>query len=199
MYGRMRHTFRASRQTEERFACSTLVADRAVSRRDFWNKSAGRRRCLKLTLVEPAESVRAQAVVRSKGFTTTAISDSATLPEGLFGGFDLVLANHVFYYVPDLDDILQRLISSLSPRGMFLTAIAGYTNALIEFWITGFRLISRGVPYNTSEDVETSLRHLGANYQKQPVSYEVKFQDTQENRMRMIRFLLARSPAGYAA
>jgi trans-aconitate 2-methyltransferase len=146
---------------------------------------------LKLTLVEPVESVRPQAVVRSKGYTTTAISDSATLPEGLFGCFDLVLANHVFYYVPDLENILQRLISSLSPRGMFLTAIAGYTNALIEFWIAGFRLISREIPYNTSEDVETSLRDLGANYQKQPVSYEVKFQDTQENRMRMIRFLLA--------
>jgi SAM-dependent methyltransferase len=146
---------------------------------------------LKLTLVEPAESVRPLAVERLKGFTTTAISDSAALPEGLFGCFDLVLANHVFYYVPDLKDILQRLISSLSPSGVFLTAIAGYTNALIEFWITGFGLIGREIPYNTSEDVETALRDLGANYQKQQVPYEVKFQDTHENRMRMIRFLLA--------
>jgi SAM-dependent methyltransferase len=146
---------------------------------------------LKLTLVEPAESVRPLAVESLKGFATTAISDSATLPEGLFGCIDLVLANHVFYYVPDLKDNLQRLIRSLSPSGILLTAIAGYTNALIEFWITGFGLIGREIPYNTSEDVETALRDLGANYQKQQVPYEVKFQDTHENRMRMIRFLLA--------
>jgi SAM-dependent methyltransferase len=146
---------------------------------------------LKLTLVEPVESIRALVVERSQGFTSTAISDSATLPEGLFNCFDLVLANHVFYYVPDLANTVQRLMSSLSPRGVFLTAIAGYTNALIEFWITGFGLIGREIPYNTSEDVETALRDLGATYQKQQVPYEVKFQDTHENRMRMIRFLLA--------
>jgi hypothetical protein len=76
--------------------------------------------------------------------------------------------------VPDLKDILQRLIRSLSPSGIFLTAIAGHTNALIEFWITGFGLIGREIPYNTSEDVETALRDLGANFQKQQVPYEVK-------------------------
>ncbi len=146
---------------------------------------------LKLTLVEPAESVRLHAVARLKDFTTTAISDSATLRQELFECFDLVLANHVFYYVPDLKDIMQRLIRSLDPSGILLTAIAGYTNALIEFWITGFGLIGREIPYNTSEDVETALRDLGANYQKQQVPYEVKFQDIQENRMRMVRFLLA--------
>jgi hypothetical protein len=32
---------------------------------------------------------------------------------------------------------------------------------------------------------------LGAGYQKQQVAYELTFPDTEENRMRIIRFLLA--------
>ena len=78
------------------------------------------------------------------------------------------------------------------PRsGIFVTAIAARTNALIEFWIIGFRLLGREIPYNTSEDVETALQELGADYQKQQVAYELTFPDTEENRMRIIRFLLA--------
>ena len=86
---------------------------------------------------------------------------------------------------------LAKLINALLASGIFVTAIAARTNALIEFWITGFRLLDREIPYNTSEDVETALQVLGAAYQKQQVAYELTFPDTDENRMRLIRFLLA--------
>jgi hypothetical protein len=39
--------------------------------------------------------------------------------------------------------------------------------------------------------VEAALQELGAAYEKQPVAYEVAFPDTGENRMRILRFLLA--------
>lgn len=146
---------------------------------------------LRLTLVEPVESARRQAVVRLVGFTKTPIAESATLPAGLVASFEIVLANHVFYYVPDLRGQLAKLIAALSVSGLFVTAIAARTNALIEFWITGFRLLGREIPYNTSEDVETALQELGADYQKQEVAYELTFPDTEENRMRILRFLLA--------
>jgi trans-aconitate 2-methyltransferase len=146
---------------------------------------------LQLTLVEPVESVRRQAVVRVAGYTKHPVVDSATLPGGTRGGFQVVLANHVLYYVPDLRSQLAGLIDALSPAGVFLTAIASRTNALVGFWIAGFRLLGRDVPYNTSEDVEAALEQLGTGYDKQPVGYRLAFPDMKENRMRILRFLLA--------
>jgi len=146
---------------------------------------------LQLTLVEPADSVRQLAVERLKKFTAAPIADSAQLPSGLNCGFDLVLANHVLYYVPDLASHLRQLIDSLAPSGVFLTAIAARSNALIQFWLTGFQLLGQEVPYHVSEDVDAALREIGANYQREAVPYELTFPDTEENRMRIIRFLLA--------
>jgi trans-aconitate 2-methyltransferase len=146
---------------------------------------------LQLTLVEPVESRRSQAVARLAVFTRSPIYESATLPDGLTGRFDVVLANHVLYYVPDLRAHLAKLIESLSAPGIFLCAIAGRTNALIQFWITGFGLLGMEIPHHTSEDVEAALQELGANYEKLPVPYELTFPDSKENRMRIIRFLLA--------
>jgi SAM-dependent methyltransferase len=116
---------------------------------------------------------------------------SAALAAGVKGSFDIILANHVFYYVPGLQDQLARLIFALSPAGVFVTAIAARTNPLIEFWIAAFRLLGREIPYNTSEDVAAALQELGADYQKQQVAFELTFPDTEENRMHIIRFLLA--------
>jgi trans-aconitate methyltransferase len=146
---------------------------------------------LRLTLVEPVESVRRQAVTRLASFTEAPLAESATLPAGLRASFDFVLANHVLYYVPELRGQLAKLIDTRSPAGVFATAIAGRTNALIEFWIAGFGLLGKEIPYHMSEDVEAALRELGADYQKQQVAYELTFPDTEENRMRIIRFLLA--------
>jgi SAM-dependent methyltransferase len=155
---------------------------------------------MRLTAVEPVAAARQQAVARLTGFTHTAIADSTTLPDGIAGCFDVVLSNHVLYYVPELADRLRKLIDALSPSGVFLTAIAGRTNALIQFWIAGFGLSGREIPYNTSEDVEAALRDLGVRYAKQEVPYELTFPDTEQNRMRIVRFLfgdyLASMPIG---
>jgi len=146
---------------------------------------------LELSLLEPVEAARRQAVARVAGFTQRPVTELATLPVGLSARFDIVIANHVFYYVADLKDQLQRLVNTLAPTGMFLTAIAGQTNALIEFWVVGFGLLSKNIPYNMSEDVEQALDQLGADYQKQPIPYELTFPDSEENRMKIVRFLMA--------
>ena len=146
---------------------------------------------LRLTLVEPVEAARRQAASRLARYAAEPVTQSATLPVGPANRFELILSNHVLYYVPDLPGELTKLIDSLAPTGVFATAIAGRTNALIAFWLTGFRLLGREVPYNTSEDVEAALCNLGADYEKQQVAYELKFPDTEENRLRIIRFLLA--------
>jgi trans-aconitate methyltransferase len=146
---------------------------------------------LLLTLVEPVESARRQAVARLARYSQSPVLDSATLPGQTLGNFDVVLANHVLYYVPELHAHLARLINSVAKAGVFVTAIAPRTNALIEFWIAGFRSVGKDIPYNTSEDVEAGLQRLGADFQKHHVDYELTFPDTEENRTRIIRFLLA--------
>jgi trans-aconitate 2-methyltransferase len=146
---------------------------------------------LRLTLVEPVESARRQAVARTVGYGDHPAVDSATLAGGTTSNFEVVLANHSLYYVPGLSSQLAGLIGALSPAGAFVTAIASRANALIEIWIAGFGLIGRDIPYNTSEDVEAGLEQSGAVYEKQQVPYELAFPDTEENRMRIIRFLLA--------
>lgn len=144
-----------------------------------------------LTLVEPVDSVRRQAAERLASRSGTPIVDSATLPGKGAGPFDLILANHVFYYVPNLRGALAKLVSSLAAGGTFVTAIAGRSNALIQFWIAAFRQLERDVPYNVAEDLERALQEAGANYAKRSVTYDLTFEDSKANRMRILRFLLA--------
>ncbi|MBA4106496.1 MAG: class I SAM-dependent methyltransferase [Pirellula sp.] len=144
-----------------------------------------------LTLVEPVDAVRRQAIERLANRSETPIVESATLPAAGAGPFDLILANHVFYYVPNLRAELAKLVGSLAAGGVFVTAIAGRSNALIQIWIAAFRELGRDVPYNVAEDVERSLQELRADYAKRSVAYELAFEDSEANRMRILRFLLA--------
>lgn len=146
---------------------------------------------LRLTLVEPVETARRAAVERVRQFSAVPVTAIATLPDEIVDRYDVILANHVLYYVPELQSQLAKLIGSLSATGVFTAAIAGRTNTLIEFWKVGFGLLGRDIPYHVSEDVESSLRALGVDYDKRQVGYELSFPDTEENRMRIIRFLLA--------
>jgi SAM-dependent methyltransferase len=146
---------------------------------------------LRLTLVEPVESVRREAVARLARFAASPLVESSALPNTLAEHFDIVLANHVFYYVPNLESTLRQLIAVLAPTGVGLVAIAPRTNVVLsELWFVAFKLLGREVPYNTSEDVEVALQALNANYEKYQVPYELSFPDSVENRMRIIRFLL---------
>lgn len=146
---------------------------------------------VRLTLVEPVESARQQAILRVASLTTWPVTESAALPVESRDRFDCILANHVFYYVPKLKAQLAALIGSLAPGGILITAIASRANALIEFWTAGFGLLGQDVPYHTAENVEAALRELGTEYDKQQVAYDLSFPDTEENRLRIIRFLLA--------
>jgi SAM-dependent methyltransferase len=146
---------------------------------------------LQVTLVEPVEAARKKAVAALTPRTLHPVVDLPSVPGGLESVFEIVLANHVLYYVPELNNQLAGLINALSPAGVFLTAIASRTNALVEFWIAAFQLLGKEAPYHTSEDVEAGLKKLGASYRKEAVPYRLEFPDTEANRMRILRFLLA--------
>src|SRR5262249_26864249 len=62
-------------------------------------------------------------------------------------------------------------------------------NALVDLWCRAFPLIGRPVPYQTAEDVEAALRQLGRPFERREVGYDLNFQDTEENRLKILRFL----------
>jgi trans-aconitate 2-methyltransferase len=144
---------------------------------------------LDLALVEPSATYRQQAVERLGTMTDAPIRAWDTLPTGSERAFDLILSNHVLYYVPELPATLDRIVRALDQRGLFLTAIAGRDNALVDLWFRGFPLIGRPVPYNTAEDVQAALAGLDVAYQSREVGYTLSFPDTEEYRLKILRFL----------
>jgi SAM-dependent methyltransferase len=144
---------------------------------------------LDLALVEPSSAYRRQAVERLAARTMRPIRAWDELPAESAEGFDLILSNHVLYYVPDLEPTLGRIVRSLTANGLFLTAIAGRDNALVDLWFRGFPLIGRPVPYKTAEDVEAALSGLGRPYDRREIRYDLSFPAAEENRLKILRFL----------
>jgi SAM-dependent methyltransferase len=145
---------------------------------------------LHLSLVEPAEIYREPAVERLQPFSQHSVKAWPALPPGLTACFDLVLANHSLYYVPDLENTVSDILNSLSPSGVFLCALAGQDNLLIQFWHHCFGLIGKAVPYHTAEELEAVLLNQRVAHRTENVTYKLAFPDSEENRLRIMRFLL---------
>ncbi len=93
---------------------------------------------LEITLVEPVRHQREEAARRLAKFSRRAIESLDGLPTVDESRFDLVLSNHALYYVDSLQETLRRMIELLGPAGRLLLAIAGWDNALLQLWKTGF-------------------------------------------------------------
>ena len=146
---------------------------------------------LRLSLVEPVDSQRLHAAECLQHFTDTSIAHWPALPETGVEPFDLILSNHVLYYVPDLAVTLKQLTAALSPKGLLLIAMAGRTNSLIRFWNFAFDTMGKAIPYHLSEDLDDTLARLGIPYQHEVIEYGMRFPDSRENRMKILRFALA--------
>jgi trans-aconitate 2-methyltransferase len=140
--------------------------------------------------VEPVEVYRQQAQQTVAAVTRHPVEAWPELPVPVAGRFDLILANHVFYYVPDLEAVVPRLLEALAPSGRLLTALAGQRNTLIQFWNRCFALIGRPVPYHTAEDLTALLARWQLPFRQQDVPYVLSFPDSAEHRLKILRFLL---------
>jgi len=146
---------------------------------------------LLLSLVEPVSSSHEQAAERLTSFTTAPIEHAKAIAGINQPQFDVVIANHVFYYVPELASTMQELERRRAPGGLFLMAIAGNANPLIQFWRDGFALLGEPSPYYVAEDVAAALTKLEIGFHQQQVPYELMFDDTEVNRLKTLRFLFA--------
>lgn len=151
---------------------------------------------LALHLVEPVEEHRAAALRRLApyaGRTTQdvpAITGSASLAEAA-GTFDVVISNHSLYYVDDLAQAAAGLVERLAPGGRLLVAMASWQNTLMQLWQLGFGLIDQAVPYYAADDLLAELTGRGVSFRTERSQYELRFPDSEQNRLRMLRFLLA--------
>ena len=143
-----------------------------------------------LSLVEPDATYRQQAVERLQTYIPRPVQAWPALPPHLDACFELILANHVLYFVPDLTGTLSAILRALATPGLFLSAMAGRGNGLAEFCHRCFELIGKPFPFWTSEDLEAALTSLGEAYSAEDVHYELAFADAEEHRLSIGRFLM---------
>ncbi|MCB0376453.1 MAG: methyltransferase domain-containing protein [Sinomicrobium sp.] len=161
----------------------------SFTRAFLWETDLHRRMKLDLTLVEPGAMAREQAFDRLRTFTGRPISILEELPDGMTTRFDLIISNHAIYYVPDLNQTINRLLHHCSAVGKALISAAGSENFLVRLWDYGFDLIDGTPPFYRAEDLEVVLEKNGLNYSCERVFYELNFPDSTENRMKILRFL----------
>lgn len=145
---------------------------------------------LQLTLVEPDEGYRDQALAALAPFTSHPIEAWPLLDRDIEPSFDLIFSHHVLYYVPNLEQTLARLIGGLRPGGRMMLVQGGENNGLNKLVFAAFKKIGEPPPYNYSEDTAESLRRLKVSFEVLPIFSTVDFADSLEARQRMLRFLL---------
>lgn len=146
---------------------------------------------LQLTVCEPVSHQRAEATRRLAGFSERAVETADVLPEGPQPQFDLIVSNHVLYYVDDMDATLAGLLHWLAPGGRLVVGMSGWDNFLMQLWQAGFHLLGRPVPYYAADDLETALSRKGVPPGRTTIHYRLRFPDGEENRLRILRFLFA--------
>lgn len=144
---------------------------------------------LELTLIEPGDKARSKAAETLRPFSGRTIRHYATLPDNPEKPYNLALANHVLYYVPDLAQTIHALHDRLRPGGKLLAAMAGSENVLIQCWELGFGLLGINVPYFTGDDLPGVLDQLEIAWHRDAVNFVINFPDTPENRLKILRFL----------
>ena len=146
---------------------------------------------LKLTLLEPGETGRLEAVEKLNAFTSNSIPSFHCLKEMPEHYFNFILSNHVLYYIEDLSAEISRLTGSLATPGILLIAMTDSYNPIIKIWKKGFEITDQTFPYHLSIDVKSVLEEMNLLFEIKKVDYEISFPDTKENRTKILRFLFS--------
>lgn len=145
---------------------------------------------LHLALVDPDPGYREAAASRLAPFTAFPVAVHPDLAEDDPGGYDLILSNHALYYVPDLADALARLRRRLVPDGRLLTTMGDRQNGFFTLVTRMYATIDFVPPHQGAEELEAVLAAAGQTWQKTRVDDELRFPDTPENRVLLLRFML---------
>lgn len=142
---------------------------------------------LEVSLEEPSAIQRSEAAAQIARLARRV--NTFTDAEGRGESFDLILANHSYYYVPDPEAATARLLRALSPGGQLVAALLDRSNALAQLWQAGFSLADEAFPFTLAEDLEAILRRHGVEPRREMVRYRIEFPDNPEACTRVLRFL----------
>lgn len=156
---------------------------------DFLRQASWPAEHLRLTLVEPGEKARQEAVKRLRTFSHCPIEHFSSLPDTTDESYDLILSNHSLYFVNDLAESIRFFIRHRRTGGHCLLAMSGMENALVQCWAAGFQAIGAPIPYFTGEDLLDVLEKQRVPFQREKVDFTIVFPDSTENRMKILRFL----------
>lgn len=156
----------------------------------FLQRAAFPPQSLELTLVEPDPGYRSQALQALQHFSDKPVQAWPLLDRDLEPTFDLIFSHHVLYYVPNLRETVRRLVGALKPNGRLLIVQGGGGNGLNQLVWAAFALIGQKAPYNYSEDTQTVLQDFKAEVKLQTICSRLEFPDNEENRWKILRFLL---------
>ena len=148
-------------------------------------------RDLKIWLVEPVAEHLAEAAVRLSTLAGDVIPSGADLEDVDQQHFDLILANHSLYYVPDPDQAIVSLAGLMGPGYRLVAALLDRENAMAKIWQAGFAAMRKPFPFALAEDIERLLLAQGLEVAPERVSYSISFRDGAETRLRILRFLFA--------
>ncbi|MBY0471705.1 class I SAM-dependent methyltransferase [bacterium] len=156
---------------------------RALLRQKSLLSQAVKNGSCRVSLVEPSRAHRERARASFPGLMTRARLSKRTV------GFDLILANHVIYYLDDPEETIRRLQRLLNPGGMLLVTMArSRENALTGYWVGIFSDLGWEMPFVRAED----LRKAWNGFRRYPIRSRVRFSDTPANRFMLSRFVLGR-------
>ena len=144
---------------------------------------------LEIGLVEPFDGYRRRAVEDVRRFSTRPLRAwplTRDIPADL--RFDCVISHHVLYYVEDLETTLDDILRVVDTEGVFLPVMANPAHPLPLMWHTAFGALGREVPFFEGVDLARALEKRGVQYAIETMPNRLSFEDTHDNRMRIIRF-----------
>jgi SAM-dependent methyltransferase len=196
--------------SELREAMLPILRERATSERvrwlDFGCGSGGFLHGLLAALDRPAAATDLALVDVDRGYLAEAREKvtafaagevaCATSPEELAGTFDLITSKHAIYYVKDLRSTVRTLCGMLRPGGLAIFILGGKQNHLSGLWESAYAARNLPVPYYRAEDVAHEIESTAFPCETRTVHSTLRFPDSRENRLKILRFLFAGNTAG---
>lgn len=146
---------------------------------------------LKISLVEPEAGYLKATQDRLNKFTTQSINAWDYLHNVTGRPFDLIISNHVMYYVKNMRATVEDLVLICNSKGKILITMATEENGLIKCGMQCFELLKQEIPFHLAADLEQALDEIGIQRKREVVRSRLFFPDSKGNRIMVLRFLLA--------
>jgi len=153
---------------------------------------------LEAVLAEPSPAFREQCRLNLSGLGLKRleifpfVADYLETPDAEHS-LDLILTNHVFYYVDVFPAEFALLLKALKPGGHIVGALGDPGHPLLKVYEANWDKWGVVKHRRHPSEILQAFRASGLNIETRLVSSALEFPDTPENRLKMHRFLLVES------